>query len=98
MKKIFTTIIGVMAFCSAMAIVDKAVLVDVNCDGNITTADAQLIYDYILGTADDSLTTEQVDINGDGKVDTADVVEVYVEMKKGLKGYGNDSDDTEFGY
>ena len=98
MKKIFTTIIGVMAFCSAMAIVDKAVLVDVNCDGNITIADAQLIYDYILGTADDSLTIEQVDINGDGKVDTADVVEVYVEMKKGLKGYGNDSDDTEFGY
>ena len=81
MKKIFTTIIGVMAFCSAMAIVDKAVLVDVNGDGNITTADAQLIYDYILGTADDSLTTEQVDINGDGKVDTADVVAVYVAMK-----------------
>ena len=98
MKKIFTTIIGVMAFCSAMAIVDKAVLVDVNCDGNITIADAQLIYDYILGTADDSLTTEQVDINGDGKVDTADVVEVYVEMKKGLKGSAPDSDDTEFGY
>ena len=85
MKKIFTTIIGVMAFCSAMAIVDKAVLVDVNCDGNITTAD-------------DSLTIEQVDINGDGKVDTADVVEVYVEMKKGLKGSAPDSDDTEFGY
>ena len=98
MKKIFTTIIGVMAFCSAMAIVDKAVLVDVNCDGTITTPDAQLIYDYILGTADDSLTTEQVDINGDGKVDTADVVEVYVEMKKGLKGSAPDSDDTEFGY
>ena len=131
MKKIFTMIIGVMAFCSAMAIVDKAVLVDVNCDGNITTADAQLIYDYILGTADDdvtlaqvdvncdgnittadaqliysyilgtaddSLTTEQVDINGDGKVDTADVVEVYVAMKKGLKGSAPDSDDTEFGY
>ena len=98
MKKIFTTIIGVMAFCSAMAIVDKAVLVDVNCDGNITIADAQLIYDYILGTADDSLTIEQVDINGDGKVDTADVVEVYVEMKKGLKGSAPDSDDNEFGY
>ena len=98
MKKIFTTIIGVMAFCSAMAIVDKAVLVDVNCDGDITIADAQLIYDYILGTADDSLTTEQVDINGDGKVDTADVVEVYVAMKKGLKGSAPDSDDTEFGY
>ena len=73
-------------------------LVDVNCDGNITTADAQLIYDYILGTADDSLTIEQVDINGDGKVDTADVVEVYVEMKKGLKGSVPDSDDSEFGY
>ena len=40
----------------------------------------------------------RTDVNGDGKVDTADVVEVYVEMKKGLKGYGNDSDDTEFGY
>ena len=73
-------------------------LADVNCDGDITTADAQLIYDYILGTADDSLTIEQVDINGDGKVDTADVVEVYVEMKKGLKGSVPDSDDSEFGY
>ena len=39
-----------------------------------------------------------IDINGDGKVDTADVVEVYVEMKKGLKGSAPDSDDTEFGY
>ena len=81
MKKIFTTIIGVMAFCSAMAIVDKAVLVDVNGDGNITTADAALIYSYILGTADDDVTLEQVDVNGDGKVNTADVVEVYVAMK-----------------
>ena len=81
MKKIFTTIIGVMAFCSAMAIVDKAVLVDVNCDGNITTADAQLIYDYILGTADAKVTIEQVDVNGDGAVNTLDVVEVYVAMK-----------------
>ena len=85
MKKIFTTIIGVMAFCSAMAIVDKAVLVDVNCDGNITTADAQLIYDYILGTSSEYVTLEQVDVNGDGKANTADVVEVFRTIReKGL--------------
>ena len=56
-------------------------LVDVNGDGNITTADAALIYSYILGTADAKVTIEQVDVNGDGKVNTADVVEVYVAMK-----------------
>ena len=98
MKKIFTMLLCALAL-TATAMADTALHpADTDGDGRVTIADAQLIYDYILGTADDSLTIEQVDINGDGKVDTADVVEVYVEMKKGLKGYGNDSDDTEFGY
>ena len=98
MKKTITTILGTMMFVTAFAVTDTKTSADTNADGTITTADAQLIYDYILGTADDSLTIEQVDINGDGKVDTADVVEVYLEMKKGLKGSAPDSDDTEFGY
>ena len=76
-------------------------LVDVNGDGNITTADAALIYSYILGTADAKVTLEQVDVNGDGKVNTLDVVEVYVAMntpENGITGSVPDSDDSEFGY
>lgn len=52
---------------------------DVNGDGVVTTADARLIYDYILGTAAENITLVQVDVNGDGAVNTADVVEVYAE-------------------
>lgn len=98
MKKIFTMLLCALAL-TATAMADTALHpADTDGDGNITIADAQLIYDYILGIADDSVTLGQVDVNSDGKVNTADVVEVYVEMNKGLKGSAPDSDDTEFGY
>ena len=77
--------------------------VDVNGDGNITTADAALIYSYILGTADAKVTLEQVDVNGDGAVNTLDVVEVYVAMNTpeepdDMEGQGTDTNnDYDFG-
>ena len=48
-------------------------------------------------SADEAVTLAQADVNGDGTVNTADVVEVYVKMNKGFKGWGDDSDDSEFG-
>ena len=76
---------------------------DTTGDGKVTTADAELIYSYILGTADGGVTPNQVDVNGDRTVNTLDVVAVYVAMNTpeepdGMGGYGHDSDDSEFGY
>ena len=81
MKKTITTILGTMMFITAFAVTDTKTSADTNADGTITTADAQLIYDYILGTADAKVTLEQVDVNNDGVVNTLDVVAVYVAMK-----------------
>lgn len=54
---------------------------DTNLDGYVTKADATLVYDYILGLSEDSVSLEQVDVNGDGIVNTVDVVEVYKYIK-----------------
>lgn len=96
------------AFCfllsiSVMAAATSTQLADTTSDGKVTTADAELIYSYILGTADEEVPLEQVDVNGDDTVNTLDVVAVYVAMNTpeepdGMEGYGNDSDDSEFGY
>ena len=82
MKKIFTTIVLTMALCTAMAAITSTVVsADTDGDGRVTVDDAQLIYSYILGTADAKVTLEQVDVNNDGVVNTLDVVAVYVAMK-----------------
>ena len=101
-KTLLTTIICVAAVAMAMAAVNSA-LADTTGDGKVTTADAELIYSYILGTADGGVTPEQVDVNGDGTVNTLDVVAVYMAMNTpeepdGMEGYSYDSDDSEFGY
>ena len=81
MKKIFTMLLCALAL-TATAMADTALHpADTDGDGRVTTADAQLIYDYILGTADAKVTLEQVDVNNDGVVNTLDVVAVYVAMK-----------------
>lgn len=95
MKKIFTTIICTMAFCSVMAVADKAIFADVNRDGLIDNSDAQLIYSYILGTADANLSIAQVDVNGDGVVNTLDVVEVYIAAKEFVAVTSITLDNTE---
>ena len=89
------------AFCfllsiSVMAATNSTLPADTTGDGQVTTADAELIYSYILGTADEAVTLAQVDVNGDGTINTLDVVEVYVEMSKGFDGSTPDSDDSEF--
>ena len=102
-KTLLTTIICVAAVAMAMAAATSTQPADTTGDGKVTTADAELIYSYILGTADEEVPLEQVDVNGDGTVNTLDVVAVYVAMNTpeepdGMEGYGYDSDDSEFGY
>ena len=101
-KTLLTTIICVAAVAMAMAAVNSALAADTTGDGQVTTADAELIYSYLLGTTDEEVTLEQVDVNGDGTVNTLDVVAVYVAMNTpeepdGMEGSAPDSDDSEFG-
>ena len=106
-KTLLTTIICVAAVAMAMAAVNSA-LADTTGDGKVTTADAELIYSYVLGTADEEVPLEQVDVNGDGTVNTLDVVAVYVAMNtpeepkpeesSGFDGQGTDTNnDYNFG-
>ena len=102
-KTLLTTILCVATVALAMAAATSTQPADTTGDGKVTTADAELIYSYILGTADEEVPLEQVDVNGDDTVNTLDVVAVYVAMNTpeepdGMEGYGNDSDDSEFGY
>ena len=83
MKKIFITIGLTAVICTAMAAIASGIVpADTDGDGKVTVDDASLIYDYILGIADEYVSPEQVDVNGDGKVDTVDVVEVYHRIQK----------------
>ena len=83
MKKIFITIFLTAVICTAMAAIASGVVpADTDGDGKVTVDDASLIYDYILGAADDDVNMTQVDVNGDGKVNTVDVVEVYRKIQK----------------
>ena len=71
---------------------------DVNGDGIVTTADAQLIYGYILGTSED-VTLVQADVDGNGTVNTADVVEVYASaFSSRLKAVVVNPVETEIDY
>ena len=108
MKKILlTTILGVATVALAMAAATSIQRADTTGDGQVTTADAELIYSYLLGTTDEEVTLEQVDVNVDGTVNTLDVVAVYVAMNTseepkpeepdGMEGSAPDSDDSEFG-
>ena len=102
-KTLLTTIICVAAVAMAMAAVNSALAADTTGDGKVTAADAELIYSYILGTADEEVPLEQVDVNGDGTVNTLDVVAVYVAMNTpeepdDMEGQGTDTNnDYDFG-
>ena len=107
-KTLLTTIICVAAVAMAMAAATSTQPADTTGDGKVTTADAELIYSYILGTADEAVTLAQVDVNGDGTVNTLDVVAVYVAMNtpeepkpeesSGFDGQGTDTNnDYDFG-
>ena len=75
-KTLLTTLLGLVSMVGAMAASTQHT--DINGDGTTDKADAQLVYAYILGTADESVTLAQVDVNKDGEVNTADVVDIYV--------------------
>lgn len=77
MRKKITILLSAVALCCASATATEALPADTNGDGTVTKDDATLIYSYILGKADTSVTIDDVDVNGDGKINTADVVEVY---------------------
>ena len=95
------------AFCFLLSISVMAATntqrADTTGDGQVTTADAELIYSYLLGTADEGVTLNQVDVNGDGTVNTLDVVAVYVAMNTpeepdGMEGQGTDTNENhDFG-
>lgn len=79
-KKIMLTL-SASIMCGGLAMAAQSVSADVNGDGRVTTDDAALIYDYILGRAGSNATLDMVDVNSDGTVNTADVVEVYNAIK-----------------
>ena len=104
MKKILlTTILCVATVALAMAAATNTQPADTTGDGQVTTADAELIYSYLLGTTDEEVTPNQVDVNGDGTVNTLDVVAVYVAMNTpeepdGMEGQGTDTNENhDFG-
>lgn len=82
MIKRLTIILSAVVLCCSAAMASETLPADTNGDGKVDKADATLIYSYIFGTADESVTPADVDVNGDGKVNTADVVEVYNYINK----------------
>ena len=80
MKKRLTILFSAIALCFSMAMASAILPADVNNDGIVSTEDATLIYNFICGTADVSITADMVDVNSDGKVNTADVLEVYLKL------------------
>jgi len=55
---------------------------DLDGNGLVETADAKVIYGYILGSGDENVTLTMVDLDGNGKVNTADVVTLYNSIVK----------------
>lgn len=48
---------------------------DVNDDGNVTSTDITILYNYLLGTNND--VTDSYDVDGDGAVTAADITAIY---------------------
>ena len=85
MKTLLTTLFAAAATSVAVAqstLPTEYAHYDLDGDGTLTVADAQVIYRYILGIADEAITLDTVDLNGDEEVNTADVVRLYVEVNK----------------
>ena len=80
MKKSLIILFSLLAFCCTNAMASATFPTDINDDGIVSKEDAALIYSFICGTADASITLDKVDINRDGKVNTADVIEIYLKL------------------
>ena len=50
---------------------------DVNCDGQINSADVVSIYNYILQGTAATIREEDADANGNDQINSADVVDFY---------------------
>ena len=48
---------------------------DVNCDGEVTSADITALYNYLLNGDETYIATS--DVNGDGVITSADVTVIY---------------------
>ena len=73
MKKKLSILLSMLALCSTLTMAN-----DILPTNNASEYNAALIYNFILGNADESVTADKVDLNKDGKVNTADVVEAYL--------------------
>lgn len=94
MKKILAIAITPLLLLSSTTVMSiEKNPADTNGDGIVDKSDAQLIYDYILGTASDIVTHSDVDVNLDGSVNTVDVVEVYHSIMRIGDVYVNDWTD-----
>ena len=72
-------------FTEAMLAALKALLGDVNADGEITVADAELVYNYSIGAGE--LTEAQIlvaDMDGDGYITAKDAAMIYAIIAAAL--------------
>lgn len=89
MKKIF--LVATILMVAALANKAKAVIGDVNGDGNVTSADITALYNYLL--TGDTTFLETSDVDGDGVVTSADITAVYNILLTGEEP-GPDIDDN----
>ena len=72
MNRILLLLIATVAMLNAMAVntsdyvIDEAMTLDVNCDGDVTGSDVTAIFNYILNGNRTYISTS--DVNGDGEV------------------------------
>ncbi len=81
MNRILLLLIAMVAMLNAMAVntsdyvIDEAMSLDVNCDGDVTGSDVTAIFNYILNGTRTYISTS--DVNGDGDVTGSDVTALY---------------------
>ena len=81
MNRILLLLIATVAMLNAMAVntsdyvIDEAMSLDVNCDGDVTGSDVTAIFNYILNGNRTYISTS--DVNGDGEVTGSDVTALY---------------------
>lgn len=81
MNRILSLLIATVAMLNAMAVntsdyvIDEAMSLDVNCDGDVTGSDVTAIFNYILNGNRTYISTS--DVNGDGEVTGSDVTALY---------------------
>lgn len=81
MNRILFLLIATVAMLNAMAVntsdyvIDEAMSLDVNCDGDVTGSDVTAIFNYILNGNRTYISTS--DVNGDGEVTGSDVTALY---------------------